>query len=65
MHGTKTYLPDKIKFLSVLSRELKADAIAFNYRGFGQSEGEEPEERNIKLDTDTIATFFREMAKPG
>ena len=47
MHGTRTYLPNKTKFLCNLSWNLKADVIAFNYRGFGQSDCNEPDEIGI------------------
>ena len=44
MHGTKTYLPNKWKFMAKAVPTLQADIIAFQFRGYGQSDGEKPTE---------------------
>ena len=38
---------------------LQADIIAFQYRGFGQSDGEQPTEQGIKLDIESICAYVK------
>ena len=65
MHGARTYIPNKRPFFKKICQELRADVIAFQYRGFGQSDGKEPTQDGIKLDADAIIRFFKEKAKDG
>ena len=47
MHGTGTYIPNKLDFMQNACQNLGIDIIAFNYRGFGISDGREPDELEI------------------
>ena len=64
MHGNSTYAPHKAAFFKELSRNIDADAVCFNYRGFGLSDGQALDERSIELDTHAIATYVKRIAKP-
>ena len=58
MHGTAVYLPNKINYLNRKSMQLKADIVAFAYRGFSLSDGQEPTETGIMTDCNAINDYF-------
>ena len=63
MHGTRVYLPNKVRFFVELSSEMAADIIAFAYRGFSLSDGDVPNETGIRLDTEAISHYFEQVVQ--
>ena len=48
-----------------MSKQLKADIISFNYRGYGVSDGVAPKDEAIlHLDVAAIGDFFKKKAQP-
>ena len=48
-----------------MSKQLKADIISFNYRGYGLSDGPNPkDEAIIHYDIAAIGDFFKQTAQP-
>ena len=48
MHGTGIYIPSKLDFMNNACKNLGIDIIAFNHRGFGISDGDQPDELDIQ-----------------
>ena len=63
MHGSRVFLPNKLRYFTEMACELKADIIAFAYRGFSYSDGSNPNEHGIKIDIETITKFFEQFVK--
>ena len=61
MHGINAYLPEKAKLFTKMSQQLGASIFAFNYRGFGSSDGAAPDEAGIMLDTQAIVEYFEKQ----
>ena len=62
-HGTRVYLPNKVDFFRRLSLHLRADIIAFAYRGFTDSDGRHHSEEGCLRDIDAISSYFAEQVK--
>ena len=58
MHGTRVYLPNKIRFFTNLCQELQTDVIAFAYRSFSLSDEGHPNEAGFMTDVDAITRYF-------
>ena len=62
MHGTRVFLPNKVRFLTKMSQELKADIIAFAYRGFSHSsQAADLSEVAFHHDVDAISSFYNSV----
>ena len=66
MHGTRVFLPSRIKFFTRAACELQTDIVAFAYRGFGLSDGDMPHETGIRKDIEAITHHFQQfVARKG
>mmetsp|Transcript_22112 Transcript_22112/g.29549 ORF Transcript_22112/g.29549 Transcript_22112/m.29549 type:complete len:98 (+) Transcript_22112:309-602(+) len=61
MHGTRVYLPNKVRFFVEQASEMQADIVAFAYRGFSLSDGDTPYEAGIRIDTEAITHHFQQL----
>ena len=58
MHGTRVFLPNKIRFFINVCQELQTDVIAFAYRSFSLSDKAQPNEAGFLVDVDAITKYF-------
>ena len=63
MHGTTTYLPNKIDYFVNLSKELKTDVLCFPYRGFSYRDHGVPSEPAFLLDSEAMTEYFAKLVE--
>lgn len=61
-HGHSSSLGQIYSFLYDISTQLKCDVIAYDYIGYGYSQGE-PSEKNIKISINTVYSFILNTLK--
>lgn len=61
MHGTRSRLYLKARFLKRIVSAFKCEVIAFALRGFSQSDGKNPTEKGLQIDVMAIAEYINQI----